>query len=152
MESQFQKELNERWDKELEDFINREPIPVWRPEYDKLKFPMMVVLWRKKVSARNSNYLIVAPIKSLGDYGGFIRTFKHHGWPIVTQIFDVPTWMLPIIEQSNRVKYWKMQNWEELSDIVSGFDKQFLIPLMQKQYPCPEVILKDKKGQFKMVL
>lgn len=117
----------------------------------KIEFPFTAVFYRKKVSLRNSNYLNLSVIRSLGDYGSLKRTFKHHGWPITAMTFKVCNQLLEFGKHNNRTMYIKLQNWDEVIKYIVKEEK-CLIPIMKQLYPCPETQVKTKKGQYKLIM
>ena len=128
--------LNEKWDKEIQEMIQKshfftEPIVV----PDEIKFPFLMVFYRKKVTSRNTNYLLAAPIMGITDIAVQRRSIKHHGWPIMTLMFDLPEWMIPD-ETATRYEYWKFDNWNHIKKHLSKTD-QLLIPDLEIMFPCP---------------
>lgn len=115
-----------------------------------IKFPMLMVLYRKKISIRNSQYLVALPLHSFNGINGYLRNLKHKGWGIKAMTLKLDP-RLKTSEFSNRMIFYKYQNWDELSKIVSK-DELCLIPELKRKFPCPEQVLKDKKGQFKIIM
>lgn len=139
MHKKYNVPLNFKVSKELQEMIK------------KIEFPFIVVFYRKKVSLRNSNYLNLSVIRSLGDYGSLQRTLKHHGWPITAMTFKVCSQLLEFGKHNNRTMYIKLQNWDEVIKYLVEEEK-YLIPIMKQLYPCPETQVKTKKGQYKLIM
>lgn len=146
----WNKKVQERMDTELEEAIARfrpaPPCPVWL----QAMFPFMMIYYRKKISVRNTNYLIATPIYSYAELNEISRNLKHKGWPFLTNFWDIPAFMFKW-KTYNRYCYLKIQNWEEAERILSAFDRHF-IPDMNEKFPCPPTsILEKKTNQYKLI-
>lgn len=127
------------------------PYNLKRPvRMDKIKYPFMIVFYRKKISLRNSKYLALCVIRTFSDYSNFKRNLKHKGWGLETMLFDLSKSM-EHIRHDVRMIYKKYQNWDDLGKDLSNRDRSF-IPMLKQKYPCPETQLKDKKGQYKIIM
>lgn len=141
----------EEWDRQLIDFINKNPIPEEPIIPLEITFPFMMVYYRKKLSLRNHNYLLAVAIFSIADYASSKRSIVHKGWATPTLMFDLPEFMKDD-HLNNRYIYYKFHDWNSIEHILSVQDK-LLIPNMEELFPCNKLVkLREKNGQYKFII
>lgn len=149
LQTKMRIERDEEWDKQLEEFIQKNP-PA--PEFpaEIIKFPFMMVYYRKKISARNRKYLVAVGLESPCDFSIVSRNLKHKGWPVMAMYFDLPEWMMQTPEQT-RYSYYTFLNWDSIERIISS-DERKMIPDLKEMFPCPITQIKEKSGQYTLVM
>jgi hypothetical protein len=146
------------WDEQLEDMREKyRPGKSWgqimnpvKPDIKYPDVPFLLVLYRIKISYRNPQYLAVLPVWEIDGLPGKLHNLKHKGWGKIAIMFTVPDW----IKQdptAPRWNWWKVKDWNGMKHFVSEGEAYFL-PVLEKYYPTPIVIAKDKKGQFKLLM
>ena len=153
------KEINEEFDKQLIALSKKHTphIPLSKlfnqkkPKVpDSIKFPFMMILYRKKISLANPQYIVALPIMTFSGMKGLLYNLKHKGWGKQVIMMDLLERLEPL-ETNTRNIFYKVHNWDSLLSKLSDNDK-LLIPALKEQYPCPIVQLKDKKGQYKFIM
>lgn len=141
---------SDTWDDQLIELINKYPIPEEPIVPPEIRFPFMMIYYRKKPSLRNNNYLMAVAIFSISDYSITRKNLSHKGWSTETLMFDLPEFMRDDHEL-NRYLYYKFHDWDHISRILSTEDKTLLLQL-KDLFPCKTVYLKEKNGQYKFIL
>lgn len=144
-------EMNAEWDRQLAEMISSGRYDYKEPILPReIQFPIMVAFHRKKVSQRNTWYLMVAVCHSIGDVCSIERNLAHKGWGTMAMTFDAPQWMIQRQSESNRNLYWRFQDWADMSRIMSISDR-VMVDDLNDQYPCPTTQIKNKKGQYTLI-